>query len=770
MKTLLYGASALVIAALSASAGAAQTASPAGGAPVAADAAATAPDGKSPAEPQGVPDIVVTAQRRSENLQRTALAVSAIGAEELQRANITQPQDLSKLVPALKLAAIGGAGTQVTIRGVGNFAGNPYAEPAVAINLDGVYLARSGGANGLFYDLERVEVLKGPQGTLYGRNATAGAINIITKKPRDTFGIEASAEGGNYNYFRGVVALNAPLGQGAALRVAGTISRRDGYFEDGYLDDRTEAVRGQLLLEPSTRLKILLAVDYAHVGGRGPNGVLSPYLVPQDPFRGASRDGTNALLRLVSLGITGGANPDLLPQIKDDGHVNQRNWGASATIDYDLGAARLTVIPAYRVSKNDFLMYNAGYPVSSIEDSKARSLEVRLASSTSSPFTWLLGGYYYHESQAFTLTANQGVAYSITAPQLRTTSYAAFGQASYAIADGFRLTGGLRYTNEDKHQRGSFGFQFPPATAAAVGCASYDPATGICLFALTGDLKANKVTWKGGFEYDAGKHSLIYANVATGFKAGGFYGSQAPNTYTPETLTAYTIGAKNRFFDNSLQLNLEAFYWNYKNQQITHVGPTRPVGFTVITENAGKARLFGAEADLVWSPTRHDSLRVNVQYLDTKYSDLRYTQTTLVGPPATVCPTTPVAGQPAVIVDCSGQRLDLSPTWTANISYAHRFPMANGGEIEAQAGSQLQTYYFTGLEYLAGERQKGVSVSNATLTYRAPNNAYSIGAFIDNIEDNAVKTFSFVQPILGIPVVVLKPPRTFGARVTFNIR
>ena len=721
-------------------------------------------------EEAGVADIVVTAQRRSENLQRTALAVTAIGSEDLVRANIAQPQDLTKIVPALKLAATGGAGTQVTIRGVGNFAGNPYAEPAVAINLDGVYLARSGGANGLFYDLERVEVLKGPQGTLYGRNATAGAINIIAKKPGRDLSVEGGLEGGNYNYYRGVLAVNVPISEEVALRASGTISRRDGYLEDGYLDDKTEAARMQLKLTPTPQLTILLSGDYAHLGGKGPNGVLSPYLVPSDPFRGASRDGNNALLQQVSLALTGGTNPNLLPPILDNGFVNQRNYGGSATIDYDFGPVRLTVIPAFRGNRNDFLMYNAGYPVSSKEKSDAYSLEARLTSDTSSPFSWLIGGYYYNESQAFTLTANQGVAYSITDPRLKTKSYAAFGQASYAVADGLRLTGGLRYTREEKSQRGSFGFLFPPATAAAVGCASYNAATGICLFGLTGDLTANKVTWKAGVEYDAGPRSLLYANVATGFKAGGFYGSQAPNTYAPETLTAYTIGSKNRFFNNRIQFNVEAFYWDYKNQQITHVGPIRPVGFTVITENAGKARLFGAEAELVWSPTADDTLRANVQYLNTKYTDLHYTQTTLTGPPATVCATTPITGQPAVTVDCSGRRLNLSPTWTLNLSYAHSFRLANGGEIEAQGGSQIQSYYFTGLEYLAGEQQDAVTVSNATLTYRAPDKKYSVGLFIDNIENSAVKTFSFVQPLLGIPVVVLKPPRTFGGRVTFNFR
>jgi len=734
--------------------------------PAQGDAQARSTQPAAPTADAGVADIVVTAQRRSENLQRTALAVSAVSGDALLRAGVVQPQDLTKVVPALKLAAIGGSGTVVTIRGVGTFPGNPYAEPGVAVNLDGVYLARSGGPNGLFYDLERVEVLKGPQGTLYGRNATAGAINIIAKKPTDSFGVEGSIEGGNYNFYRGVLAVNVPLGEGAAMRASGTISRRDGYFDDGYSDDKTEGGRLQLKLEPTSRLEILLSADYAHTGGKGPNGVLSPYLDPSHPFRGASRDGTNELFQAVSLALTGGMNPNFIPPILDDGHVNQRNWGVSATIDYDLGPAKLTIIPAYRDSKNKYLMYNAGFPVSSNERSKATSVEARLASNGSGPLTWLLGGYFFREHVDFDLDANNGVSVSNTSPDLVTKSYAAFGQLTYSLTSNLRATGGLRFTREEKSQGGSFGFVIPPEGAGA--CGAFDSATSFCTFPLNGELNASRLTYKAGLEYDAGPNSLLYANVSTGFKAGGFYGSQAPNTFRPEKLTAYTFGAKNRFFDNKLQFNLEVFYWDYKDQQITHVGPVRPIGFTVITENAGKSRLYGAEADLIWSPSARDMFHANVQYLNTKYTDLHYTQTTLAGPPATVCPTTPVAGQPEVVVNCSGNPVMLSPKWTANLSYSHRFPLANGSELEAQVGTQIQSGYWTGIEYLPGERQKASTVSNASLTYRPDGSRFTISAYIDNIEDSTVKAFAFVQPVLGMPVVILKAPRTFGGRVTFN--
>jgi iron complex outermembrane receptor protein len=160
------------------------------------------------------------------------------------------------------------------------------------------------------------------------------------------------------------------------------------------------------------------------------------------------------------------------------------------------------------------------------------------------------------------------------------------------------------------------GFAGSPASFYTTACDSYDPATGSCYFPLDGDLKKNSVTWKAGLEFDPGPRSLLYANVATGFKAGGFFGSLPPNTYKPETLTAYTLGSKNRFLDNTLQVNAEAFYWIYQNKQVTHLGPIQPGGFNLITENAGKARIKGAELELVWQPTPRDALSANIQYLD----------------------------------------------------------------------------------------------------------------------------------------------------------
>lgn len=714
------------------------------GAALAQDVPAAPPAAE--AEQGGLVDIVVTAQRREENLQRTAVAVDVLSGSELVDRGVSQPQELEKIVPALRVLAGNDGGVTTMIRGVGGFSGNPFGEPGVAFNLDGVYLPRNGGPNALFYDLERVEVLKGPQGTLYGRNATAGAINVITRKPERDFGVEGMVEAGNYDLWRGILALNTPLGDSAAFRIAGTISRRDGYFDDGYGDDGTDAVRGTLKVEPNDTTSITLTADYQHVDMKGNGSVLSPFLDPDDPFRGATRDGTNELLRNVSLAISGGTNPDLLPPVDTDGFVKIENWGVSATIVQDLGGVDLTVIPSYRSSESHVSHYGGVFPVATNEYSEARSLEVRLGSKGSAPIKWLAGGYFFDEDLHFDQYANQGVASSLVEPILKTRAFAVFGNITASLTDNLRLVGGARYNDEHKTMGGRQNGTLP----------------------LDGELDQDKVTWKAGVEWDAGPASLVYANVSTGFKAGGFYGSLEPNTYRPETLTSYVLGSKNRFLGNSLQVNAELFYWDYKDKQVTHTGPIRPSGFSLITENAGKAEIYGAELNMVFQPTHNDQFTLDAQYLHAEYKKFVYSQTTLIGAPLTSCDTTPISGQSAVTVDCSGRPLSKTPKWTFNLSYNHRFDLSASDAIDFTIGTRIESGYWLGEEYLDGQYQKASMMSNASLVWKKEDGRFSLGAYIENIEDEVVKTTSFVQPILGIPAVNLRSPRTYGIRAGFK--
>ncbi len=218
-------------------------------------------------------EIIVTASRRETNLQKESRAVAVVSGDDIRRAAIVDPNAVQNLVPGLTIAR-NGQQLQVFIRGVGDKTINAATDPAVAINVDGIYYPKSYEGSAAFFDLERIEVLKGPQGTLYGRNASAGALNVISARPKFTLGGFGEAEYGNYNNIRATAALNVPISEAVALRVAGQIISHDGYLSDGYNDAQSQALRGSLLIQPEADTSLLLTGSYAHMGGKGDAGVI----------------------------------------------------------------------------------------------------------------------------------------------------------------------------------------------------------------------------------------------------------------------------------------------------------------------------------------------------------------------------------------------------------------------------------------------------------------------------------------------------------------
>jgi iron complex outermembrane receptor protein len=554
----------------------------------------------------GLADIIVTAQRRSENLQKAAVAVSAVTGDMLVQQSITQANDLTRVVPALQVAPAASF-TQIYLRGIGSFGANAFAEQGVAFNLDGVYLSRPAAPAGLFYDLERLEVLKGPQGTLYGRNASGGAVNIITDKPRlgETSGY-INAEYGNYDAIKGSAALNLPLGEKIAFRIAGQYAKRDGFYSDGYDDEDTQAVRVQLKADSGTGLDAILSLDYAHVGGMGSGGTILPLLDgkkrlgPSDPRVIAAylaRQPTAPVPQLIA---------------KDDGYQGNDFYGGALTINADLGFAMLTVVPAYRKTNLDFRSYASSFLIDIEETSDQMSLETRLANK-SGPLEWVLGGFYFSENVSADQSFDQASNGTRILSELETQSVAAFGQATLSLSDRLRVTGGLRYTKDNKRQT-TEAHTLPFVGFVNPAQGNFTPIILDIVSNPRSDVDFSKLTWKAGVEFDAGPHSLLYVSAATGFKSGALFAATGRNYSSPENLTAYTLGSKNRFFDNKLQINVEAFYWKYKDQQISHLGPVQvastPIGaiygpvFT--TENAGKATIYGLELETLFQPTESD--------------------------------------------------------------------------------------------------------------------------------------------------------------------
>ncbi|MCW1985407.1 UNVERIFIED_ORG: iron complex outermembrane receptor protein [Sphingomonas sp. R1F5B] len=753
---------------------AAQTASAAAPQAPAAEPAEAASSAQSGTSEQGLKDIVVTAQRRSENLQRAAIAVSVVSSDALARLNVTQSSQLTTLVPALQVAS-SGSSNLFYLRGVGTFAVNSFSDPAIAFNYDGVYVGRPSATTGVFYDVERVEVLKGPQGTLYGRNATGGAINILPARPKlDGNSGDFSATLGNYNTVVLQGDVNLVLSDKAALRVAGIYSKHNGYLSDGTNDEDGKGARAQLLFRPTSDFSIRIAADYYKAGGVGGSaalvGVRNPVTgaitpAPTDRGTGLYDPQVQALFpQQVSFQI----GRTLQPLSPYPGQ-NSTFWGVNAELSWTTAAGTLTVIPAYR--RADVHALNAVTSFISLFDEKTtqKSVEARFASPDTGFFRYLLGAFYYREeSQTADVFAQQTLT-NYLGGALDTTSYAAFGRVTLAFTDTFRLSGGLRYTSDRKTVDGAS--QTLVAVCVAASCPgglvlpyTQTPAGLISSLGLVGPLpspvpafssiyadpsaptsilgnnravlnmeqKNSRATWRAGAEYDVGPHSLLYASVETGYRGGGFSFAVDPTRqqYRPETIQAYTIGSKNRFFDNRLQLNLEAFYWRYKNQQIAHLGVDSNGASAFFTENIGNSRNYGAEGEAQFLAARNTLLTANIQYLNAKYTDFRYS--TPAPPPTRCAVTAPAPGSASSVVDCSGLRALRSPEWTMNFGVRQTIPIGTA-KIVLQGDARYQSSSYVGFELLDIEQQAAYWTGQASATYSGEDDKWSATLFVNNI-------------------------------------
>ncbi len=776
-----------------------------------------APQGSADEESAGLTDIIVTAQRREENLQKAAIAVSAVSSDQLVQGGVTDTTQLTNLVPSLQIAKAAGPYALFYLRGVGNFSSNALSDSAIAFNIDGVFVARPSSTSGVLYDVDRIEVLKGPQGTLYGRNATGGAINIITRKPQlGTFGGDASVSYGNYDAIQLNGALNAPLGERAAVRVAGQYVKHDGYMSDGTSDQDDLAGRIQLKFEASDTVTINLGGDYYRQKGKGLGSTILTDAVTN------RRVGiTDPLSRPAFNGIYFFPAGNILQLPANDGFVDNNSWGVYASLDADLGFADLTVIPAYRGASINYRSTTPSFLINQREKDRQFTLEARLASQSDGPFEWLLGAFYIKENIDVPVASyNQQVSGSVQTYFPDTESYAGFARATYKLTDAFRVTGGIRYTHESKTFEGTFqtasvlcgGTVLSPAGAPVTNCfgapllantptqgypllptgapvpfspfgtgAAFPggPATtpsflSIRQFQNNNRDSFSKVTWRAGVEYDVGESSLLYASYETGFKSGGFFFTTDNPAFGPETIKAWTIGSKNRFLDNRLQLNVELFLWKYRDQQVSSAARDSAGNVVFATRNVGASTNKGFEIEAVAKPGRNTQVSANLQYLDAKYDSFLFTTPNnspqvpgllTSAPPTANCPF--VLGNPTTVYvqDCSGKRPANAPKWVASFGIQQTVPLG-AWKLVLSGSTRLQSEVFTGLEYLSSQIQKGYTTSDASITLAQADDRYFVTAYINNIENSDIIGNSFPNPFGGAQLVAgsLRPPRTYGLR------
>lgn len=779
------------------------------------------------AEDTGLDEIIVTAQRREESSQRAAVALDVVSTGELANAGVITTETLNAAVPSLYVSKGGGATTSYFIRGVGNFTNNGFTDPAIAFNADGVYVGRPGSTIGAFYDLERIEVLKGPQGTLYGRNATAGAINVISAKPvpgefsgRFAFGY------GNYNAIDGEAAINVPMGPDGALRISGKLVDRDGYNSDGTSDEEGHAVRVQMLANLSDHLTVRVIGDYSHTGGVGIGGsfthainvtpgTLATATSPANyTIVSTGLDPRSGLLSPVGRTFFAGrvlGGPRINPGPLSTPFLDNDYYGASSEITWETGIGTITVIPAYRAAEVNSNFNGPAFRGGRVkEDSEQFSLEARLAGERIGPIDWLLGAFYFNENIKGRQNFSQYTVNSIQQFDADNKSSAVFGRLTFNVTDEFRLVGGLRYTG-DKKSFAATGRNLIQICTNPSGCIG-GPSVPVALtyeelgtlitlptlpgpansvpFGTTGNrlffvpitinrnLNRNRTTWRAAVEFDAGPSSLLYASYETGFRSGGFNFSLGRESYEPEYIKAFTLGMKNRFFDNRLQLNLEAFRWDYTDQQVAHFGIDSTGGNSFFTENIGRSRIQGLDVDIQFRATPTTLLRGAMQYLDNKLTSFTYNTvrnaTTNAIPPIVGCPTSPgtapVPGSttgataPVWVVDCSGKPGYNSPKFAFNVGVEQTFELG-GFDIVATVDGRYRSNRVTSFEFLEFQNSGGDFIADASVRFGPSSGNWSITAYVQNIGNELVPTLSAFAGTTGNVVATnYAPPRTYGLR------
>lgn len=745
----------------------------------------------------GISDIVVTAQRRQESVQKTALAIEVLSGDTIQQRGVLSASDLTKVATGIQASA--GGFNQIYVRGVGDFGVTIAANPAVVTNLNGVPITRPQAIAGNFFDLERVEVLKGPQGTLYGRNATGGVINLIAARPK--LGVTSgyvSGQYGNYNALQGEAAINLPIGSNLAVRLSGQIGDRDGYLTDGRDDDKHQSVRFQTYFE-SGALSANLRASYLHLGGNGAGLAVVPTIPGESKFLGTiSKASSDYFIGLAdaNFAASGGTSPPssiLARQDTFDPKQDVDSFAIDGQIDYDFGGATLTIIPAYRWTHAKFglglsYFYTSGGNGTDGDRSDYYSLEARLGNS-GDKLKWVVGVFGLKEDQSSDFFVDAGLIQRIRiGSKLNTKAGAIFGEATYSLSDALRLTVGGRYTS-DKREASDLRYVAVSPTVTGNPPCLPDlgfPAGTECSVLPPGSFNSAKTfkraTWRAGMEYDIAPQSMFFANVATGFKAGGFNQAVDPeNTsrvlaFEPEKITAYTVGLRNRFASNTIQFNVEGFYWDYKDLQLSQVIIDGFGNLAAATQNAGSARIYGFNVDAIIRPTSTTTIRGSIEYLNAKYKSFQYEQAEVLSPPGSVgCPVSPSnlpAGPlgPFVSIDCSGYPLNRAPKWSGNVGISQILHLANGGNFTFDGDLNFASKRYVSNTYTANSLAKAYGILSASITYNGPNEQWSIGAFVRNITN----TLAYVGGGEQSPYVpqyltsAVQPPRTYGIRARVN--
>jgi iron complex outermembrane receptor protein len=693
-------------------------------------------------------EIVVTAQKRTQLLQEIPAAVTAVDRDAFIVRGITTLADVQNLVPSVRLQKES-ASTEIYIRGVGSTLDLPMIEPPNAYNINGVYVPREVTSASLV-DVERLEVLPGPQGTLYGRGAIGGVINTITQRPTNEFETFATVEAGNYSHARATVTQNIPVSDNVSLRGSISYYERDGYLESGA--DSAEDLAGFLALEASPTDNVNIHL-WTHIESReGYSANLLSKGSVSNPRSQAfpNRDPWDDTLK-----------GDLLPYATlGPIDAQSRDWDTvliGAEVNWDINEnLSLTYIPSYL----DF-DWRQGYWLTHKngdfnERIDQQTHELRLAYDDGGALTWLGGVYAYQieTSGQLYIQFGPGELFQGSPGGLwlgasdvrdhRLDGTAVFGEVYYALSGRTRFVAGGRFSND---KRVGSGFQPDIVVEPSIKADPVALFTGVAPPAWSNSESWNHVDWKLGIEFDAGDGSLIYATTQTGFQPGTF--DVFPDATTAESeLLAFAVGAKSRFLDGHLQFNNEIFHYTYDNLLTQAFNAATGSNFLTNAD----VIIYGLQSDIALAPANMDNTKfiLSLGYLHARYDDFIEDSLDVF----------------------NGGQLQNAPDWTATIGVRHDWPLASGARIQANLSSRYESGFWGDFSHSAGLYQDGYTKTDISLAFHCGSGKWSLGLWAKNLENADVQSAAatgnpVTDPGPGAPF--LEAPRTYGLRFTLNL-
>jgi iron complex outermembrane receptor protein len=683
-------------------------------------------------------DIVVTAQRRAQSLQDVPVAATAVSGQELTEKNISSLLDVPAVAPSLFVTTpYGNTGAEITLRGVGAGTFNKNMETTVATYLDDFVLNLSSSKLGQLFDVSRIEVLRGPQGTLYGKNSTGGAINFISRRPDGTSSANGSLTVARFGTYEVELGAQAPLTDELSVRVSG--KRR---YSDGYSFNTLTGKHLNNADDWAGRIGIRYKTDTIDAYLKGffdrsnINGVA--YYPAGINANGSPRpDNSNP-----RTGYIPPADIDVVAMQLTPSHV--RTHGATLNVDIGLGDLTLTSVSGYLRSKAKYVFDTDGSPVDFVyvdahtSDGDQLSQELRLASPDTGAFTWMLGASYFHQQQSGGLVGYfRGLGLTTPLEQRfdeTTNSIAAFVDGTYRFSNAFELFAGFRLTHDRKRIRQVASGNFVPTV----------PAT----FDQSGKDSWTEPTYRIGLNIKPSNDTLLYASYNRGYRAGAYdvgfitNPAQIARAVDPETVDSFEAGLKTTAFDRRLRLSTAAFYTIYKDQQLAVVPPG---GICCSLVNAGKSRIMGVELEGLARFSSNFDLNFSGTILDTKYLEFRPNPTT----------------------DYSGATLGRTPKFQLRLQPEFRVPLTTGEifvapELLVNGKHRVQTV----VDAYGRDIQPTYALINGQLGYRSEGGNYSVLLFVKNATNKRYLINLANVGATSINQTFYAAPRTFGITVT----